>query len=331
MTEDREVSGSPRSPFAEALVVARYELAAMLLSVRAVLLAVVYGGITFVLGAIWVGAPGFVAEKIAEQSEDLSKEQVLAMMKDATADPRLAEKLEPTAKEIGGDRLAEAVRDGKIEPLGVYVLGVAKSTGGDALTEALMDALIAGRLSLLAFFVLLLSTFCLPGLVLLVGYDRISEDLHTRYARFVLQRVRRGSYLAGKIAGHWGSVLLLVMLVHLALLGLAAWSGAAGASQLARVLPTVWFGMALLLLAYSCFTALLSVSLSPPFAVLALGGTLLMFLWLSSTFVGPIRKLWMGTWDSRLWALDPPAIVVFAAHVILLGGLAYLRLRTRDV
>ena len=57
--------------------------------------------------------------------------------------------------------------------------------------------MVKGDLPPLVLGVLFFSTFAIPWLILLVGYNRISEDVATKYTRYVLQRVHRGAYLAG--------------------------------------------------------------------------------------------------------------------------------------
>src|SRR5688572_5331060 len=66
----------------------------------------------------------------------------------------------------------------------------------EKLTEAgfnphLAEAMVRGDLPPLVLGVLFFSTFAIPWLILLVGYNRISEDVSTKYTRYLLQRVHR--------------------------------------------------------------------------------------------------------------------------------------------
>jgi ABC-type transport system involved in multi-copper enzyme maturation permease subunit len=124
--------------------------------------------------------------------------------------------------------------------------------------------------------VLYFSTFAIPWLILLVGYNRISEDVQTKYTRFLLQRVHRGAYLAGKIAGHWVASLLAIIVVHSLLLAYAAATDRFDVAAVLKVMPRVWLSMALFVLAYSTFTCMVSSVLQPPFLVLLIG-TMLLF------------------------------------------------------
>ena len=285
-------------PVGEALIVARYELIAMLLSVRSVLFAVIYGGLSFGVGALHGKVTGWMDEKLAEQMPSLSAVERADMLNNKEQLGQMFEKAPELVDALGG--------------------------------QAVVDALVDGTVPSVVLLVLFVSTFTVPGLVLIVGYDRIADDLATRYARFILQRIRRGSYLAGKILGHWGAVLIVMMVVHLLLVALSTVSDGLDPGAIAVALPRVWLGLAVFLLAYVGFSAMLSSTISPPFAALAVGGMMLMGLWLAS-FVDAFGVVWMGTWDMRLWVLDPPALGVFVGYSTLFIGLAFARLRTRDV
>lgn len=271
----------------EAFIVARYEIIAMVVSVRALLLVVTYGVIAGGFGALylWVDRQsGGKLEEIAKKTGELAaaeKEQIISQMADKIGRP-----------------LAEAILNGDLPPL--------------------------------VLFVLLLSTFVIPGLVLLVGYGSIAEDLHTRYARFLLQRVRRGSYLAGKIAAHFIVAYGAVIFVHVMLLLYATTISNFDTERTLVALPRIWLAMAFFVLGYVAYTAVFSAILSPPFLAFAIGGIALLSIWVLAFFPG-IDKVWMGAWHMQLWALDVRAIGVYVAHAIVFIALSYVGLRRRDV
>lgn len=194
----------------------------------------------------------------------------------------------------------------------------------------LAEAIVSGDLPPLVLFVLLLSTFVIPGLVLLVGYGSIAEDLHTRYARYVLQRVRRASYLAGKLVAHFSIAYAAVILVHVGLLAYASTLPNFDLARTVAALPRIWVAMAFFIAGYVAFTSMFSATISPPFAAFAIGGMALLALWVLAFFPG-VGSVWMGSWHMQLWALDPRAIAVFSAHALAFVALAYLGLRRRDV
>lgn len=287
-----------RGPLAELRVVAEYEIKALLFGVRSILLLVVYGGTAAAFGGFYLWASKRLEQKLIEQNPALAgidKEQMIAEL---VKSEQFQTQIGPMLERMGGTQLLDAVAQGEMP--GVLLV------------------------------VLLLSTFVLPGLVLLVGYDRISDDLSTKYARFVLQRVRRKSYLIGKWLGHWAVVMLAVIAAHL-LLVVLGWAAVddfeAKAALLA--LPRVWIGMAVLLLAYTAFSAVFSSSIAQPFLALAIGAMALMGLWFLS--LGPLHGIWMGTWDMGLWVLDSNALAVFLGHAVLFAGGAFACLRWRDV
>jgi ABC-type transport system involved in multi-copper enzyme maturation permease subunit len=200
---------------------------------------------------------------------------------------------------------------------------------------ALARAMVEGDLPWLVVGVLYFSTFAIPWLILLVGYNRISEDIQSKYTRFLLQRVHRGSYLAGKIVGHWLASLLAIIVVHGMLLAYAAATDRFDVVEVLKVMPRVWLSMALFVLAYSTFTCMVSSVLTPPFLVLLVGTMALFMLkfsvWIGSFFYAPIGDAWIGTWDVALWNFDPRAVAVYAGYSLVFIGLAYFVLRRRDL
>lgn len=283
----------------EVAIVAFYELKGLALGLRSILFLVIYGGVAAACGAFYLWAAGQIEAKLIEANPALASLDRKAMITQFAESDEFREQLGPAITWLGG--------------------------------ETLLQAVLRGEMPWVVLFVLLLSTFVLPPLVLIVGYDRISEDLSSKYCRFVLQRVRRGSYLAGKILGQWATVFAAVLVVHLVLIAVgAAVSPGFETEQVLAAMPKLWVGMALFLLAYVSFVALFSSLLTPPFAALALGGIALMALWFLSTFT-PLRSVWMGTWDMGLWVLDPAAAGVYLAHVLGLGAISWAVLSRRDV
>lgn len=282
----------------ELLVLVTYELRALIFGLRSILFLVIYGG----FGAAVGGGFSWMVRELEKQA--VAKNPALAaldrqaMMAQMLRSDELREQLGPAIERFGG--------------------------------EALLEALARGDLPWVVLVVLLSSTFLLPGLILLVGYDRISEDLSTKFCRFVLQRVRRGTYLTGKLLGHWLVSLLAVIAVHLGLVALGATLVPDfDAGRVMAAMPSIWLGMACFTLAYSAYTMLLSTLFVPPFAALALGAIGLVVMWFLS--LGPLNGVWMGTWDMGLWVLQPTALLVFLAHALLLFGAAHLVLSRRDV
>jgi hypothetical protein len=179
-------------------------------------------------------------------------------------------------------------------------------------------------------FVLFFSTFAIPGLILLVGYSGLADDLQSRFARYALQRVRRESWLVGKVLGHFVVSYVAVVLVHAGLIAYATFATDFDPTTTLHALPRIWAGLALFIFGYVGFTAMFSATLAPPFAAFALGAVALFGLWVVS-FAPTIGLVWMGSWHMQLWALDPRAIGIYAAHGIVFSALAYAGLRRRDV
>lgn len=195
---------------------------------------------------------------------------------------------------------------------------------------AVFDAILSANLPAVLLFVLFFSTFVIPGLVLLIGYGAIGEDLHTRYARYLLQRVRRGSFLAGKIAAHFAVSFLGIVVAQLLLLAAAQTLDNFDNELIIEALPRVWLAMAIFTLGYVAFTSVLSALIKPPFAAFALGLMVLAVLWVVSK-IPPIDRVWMGAVDIELWALTPYAISIYMAHAVVFLGIAWFGLQRRDV
>jgi ABC-type transport system involved in multi-copper enzyme maturation permease subunit len=282
----------------ELWIIAEQELRSLLFGVRSLLLLVLYGGTAAASGGFYLWVARQIEQKMVEQNPALASLDRQAMFAEMLKSEEFRQNMSPVLTRMGGTEL--------------------------------LDALASGQMPFVVLVVLLTSTFVLPVLVLIVGYDRVSDDLATKYSRFVLQRVRRGTYLAGKILGHWGVVMIAVIVAHLSLLAAgAALAEGFETGKIARLLPTIWAGMALFLLCYVAFSALFSSLVTPPFAALALGAISLMALWFLS--LNLLNGVWMGTWDMGLWVLSPPALLVFLAHALLLGSGAFAVLRWRDV
>jgi hypothetical protein len=273
--------------FRELFIVARYEIASLALSVRAVLLIVGYGVTAGAVGAFYLWLDKVSEGKLAEFAKK-------------------AGELTPDQKEQ-------------------IISQVSKSVG-----RPLASAIFNGDLPPLVLMVLLLSTFAIPGLVLLVGYSGIADDLSSRFARYILQRVRRPAYLYGKLLGHFVVSYLAIILVHALLLAYATTIDNFDLEKTLPALPRIWAAMAFFVLGYVAFTAFFSSVISPPFAAFAVGGMALIGFWIIS-FIPTVGEVWMGSWHMRLWALDPEAIGVYLAHALVFSGLAYVGLRRRDV
>jgi hypothetical protein len=278
---------APQSVFKEALIVARYELISMVLSVRAVMFVVLYGMASGIVGRLYLWAD---------------------------------EQIGITASyEKGMSALTDADRQAMIQK--------AVDSG---FPRAVAEAMLEGNLPPLVFAVLFFSTFVIPALIVLTGYTAIADDLNTRFARYVLQRVRRGSFLAGKIAAHFLVSFAAVLVVHLILLVAAQAIDNFDNEKTMQALPRIWLAMAVFTLAYSAFTATFSTLLRPPFLAFAISLMALVFLWVLSKF-SPFDRVWMGALDLDLWALSPQAFAIYGAHILVFSGLAWLAMNKRDV
>lgn len=239
---------------------------------------------------------------------------------------------------------ADEKTEGQFTKLSGQIVDMAASEKAQVLEQlqdsgvpsAVLEAFFDGTLPLFLLVILWSSTFILPLMMLLVGFNRISGDVSTRFTRYVLQRVHRGSYLTGKIVGHWLVSFLAVLIVQAGLLAIASTrDDVFGFDAIVSAMPRIWAAMALFTFAYVAYTQLFSILFSQPFLSLLFGmmGILtikfvtfvLQFVW------APLGQVWLGDWDLRLWVLEPAAIGVFLAYGLGFVGLSFLALRRKDL
>lgn len=276
---------------------ARAEAREMVLSFRAIAFVILYAGLA--------GGMGYACDQIDQKSDG-------QITKAAT---QIAE-------------LPQEDRDEQIDK-------IVEETGASASDASLLRFFADDTLPLKVKFVLLVSTFIIPALIFLIGFNRISDDIHTKYTRYVLQRVHRGPYLAGKIFGHWLVSFLAVVLVQLSLLIVGDAFDVFELSETLPNMPVIWAGFAIFVLAYVAFMAVFSSWLTPPIAALFLA-LIALFALKMGTAIGslaykPIGRAWLGSWDYGLWRLEPMAVAVYLAYAGLFTGLAYWILRRRDL
>lgn len=212
---------------------------------------------------------------------------------------------------------------------------IVEGAAQQGMSTYLVEAILNGDLPPMVFGVLVGSTFAIPLLMLLIGFNRISEDISTRYTRYLLQRVHRGSYLAGKLIGHWIVSFTALVIVHIALLAYAKVNDLYDMDSTLAAMPRIWLALAILVFGYSAYTTLVSATLNPPIVVLLLGVIGLMMIRVAQMVLGivyePLGKFWMGSWDVELYALDPAAVGIYLAYALVFIALAHLVLRRRDL
>lgn len=288
-----------------ALIVARAELAAMILSFRSIFLVVLYGGV--LLGAFKLVLSVFRAAR-----EEIAKQLGAGS---GLMDPRTL--------------IDSFIRSDKFQTwVDTEVLSMARAAGGEA--ETLVLAMRAGDLPWPAALGLVVTAGTLPPLLLLISYDRISTDLGTRYVRFLFQRVHRSAYLAGKIAGQWGVAVAVMLVANLGLLLFGAQVAELDLGALLPRLPPVWLGMSLVLLAYVALFTVFSCAFTRPFFVLLVAGFAHFVAGMFGLF-SEFGQVWMGRFDVRIALLQPPAVGLVLLHVALFVGLAVFTLGRRDV
>ncbi len=229
-----------------------------------------------------------------------------------------------------------AALSGQMDSLGVTERGAILEQVTEAgFPEAVANAVISGELPILLLVLLWSSTLVVPGLILLVGFNRISGDISSRFTRYVLQRVHRESYLLGKIVGHWLISFLAVVAVHCVLLVLGKVYDVFDFEQTLAAMPQIWAGMALFTFAYVAYTQMFSVLVAQPFLSLLFGfmgiAAIRVLTFILGFMYEPLGQIWLGDWDMRLWAMDPIAVAVFLAYGLGFSALALVALRRRDV
>ncbi len=201
----------------------------------------------------------------------------------------------------------------------------------EVLRDSLGQTLLYGGLPPLPFVVLFGSTVFVPLLSVFVGYNRIADDLSIRYTRFIFQRIRRGSYLAGKIGGVFVFSTAAILLVQVLLVCLGVLGDHFEAERMMDALPGVWFSIALLVLAYVAYVSFFSVISPTPFLALLFSVMGLAVIRTATALVPALRTIWIGHWDLQLWVLDGTAVMVYLATAAVFSFLAFGALIKRDV
>ncbi len=300
-------SPAARNVVFETLAVARAEFVGMLLSLRAAFLLITY--------SVFAGGAAYALVSFDDKSKDFLKK----VSNGVAPKVGLLQKFTEEATTMEAAERAKMLAELKSMPMG----------------ETFANVIFDASLPPLVVLVLYASTFVIPGLILLVGYNRISEDISTGFTRFVLQRVHRGSYLAGKVLGHWAVCALVIILVQVGLLIAGKATGVFGMDRAVKAMPQVWAGVLFFTLAYASYSAFFSSLLNPPWVVLLVGIASMpvfkLLLWLASFVWDPLGHLWLGAWDAELWKLQMDAIAVHMGYVLLLCGASYLILWRRDL
>lgn len=284
---------SERSRFAEILTVAGAEAVDMILSVRLFFLMAVYGGVGILTGYMWRMTDANSEGQLREFSE-----------KAATLSPdERAENLERMAEE------------------------------GGPFLEWLGSLIFDPQLPLLAMLILQVSGWVLPLLILFVGYNRVADDLQSRYTLYIFQRIHRDSYLVGKVLGHAAVCFAAVIVMQVVWLGLANVYEFYGAENMGAAVPRLWLGMVAYVLAYSAYTMFVSAAFGRPVVALMLG-TLFMYAgWIGAYLLSflwpPLLGVWLSSWYAPLWQMEPAAYGVFLAYAVgfmTLAGLIFRRI-----
>jgi hypothetical protein len=280
-----------------AATIAVYEARRIALGVRGLALTTL-----FLLG-LGLAARGYQAlveallGQLAEANPGLAGAGVFDQLRD---DPRFREQLTPALEWLGGSALVDAVFEARLPPIFLVVVGAA--------------------------------VLAVPPLIVLAGYDRVSDDLHSKHARFLVQRVRRETLVFGKWLGlvlGAGGPLLAAALILLGV-GVAVVPELGGTAGLV-CLPNVLVGLALTVAAYGAIVTFLSTLLAPPFVALLVGSMVLFALWIAQFALDPLRAVWLGRYAVELWLFDPLAIAVFVGHVLVWLAAAALVLRAKDL
>lgn len=290
----------------EVLLVMERELRAMFLSVRSIFLALIYG--SALVTSFWAGIAGF------RKLRDKFREQVAAQG-GSNFDADIA---------IDQAMKSDSFRDWMQE----QVLPWAQGAGPE--TELAVRSLGGGEVPWSIVLGVIVSGAVLPPLLLLISYDRVSSDLSIKYTRYLLQRIRRGSYIVGKLLGQWVVILGIVLVVQALALLLGAGVPELAVSEMIPHLPAAWVGTSLALLAYLSFFTIYSVWFDRSFLSLMVGGVgyfvVTIFGWASA-----VGQVWIGRWDFRVALLQPSAIAVALANTAVFLGISYVIMRRRDV
>jgi ABC-type transport system involved in multi-copper enzyme maturation permease subunit len=305
----------PSSPIREAWIVGRNEFRYLLLSLRTLAPMAIYAG----FAALAVYAYLYTANR--------AREEAIANI---------------------GEGAAEYLTQKSQDITGAVLEFVGWGTKGDA-AELFRD-----KVPLIVVFFFAISSYFLPLLVAVVTFDQFSE-LSTRGARFVLLRVRRGSYVAGKAVSAVAAVAAFLLVMWLVVVGVSiAHDGTETAPYAVREGLRGWALMLLLALPYLSVTALISSFVRPGLAfLLTLGAWVAM--WIGGGIVNTLLPWMLNRWGfpsaadaerhllaifpwhhaPKLISRDGATLASGAGALLLLAAIGYLLtwfvVRRRDV
>ena len=206
---------------------------------------------------------------------------------------------------------------------------------GGPMAQMFGELLYDPALPPLAMIVLQGSSWILPLLILLVGYNRIAEDLESRYTRYIMQRVHRDSYLGGKVLGHAAVCIVAVLAVQGLWIVLASVFQLYGAERMWGATIRIWPAMVVYVLAFATYTMLVSTLFARSMLALLLGTLMLYAIWFAlnvASFVwAPLGEIWLSSWYGELYRLRPVGILVFFAYTAAFLLLANTVLRRIDL
>jgi ABC-type transport system involved in multi-copper enzyme maturation permease subunit len=183
-----------------------------------------------------------------------------------------ADRIRDEATKQVGDKALEQIEAQSETMVGQALETTGWGTRGDA-AEMMRD-----NVPLIVIFFFAVASYFLPMLVALVSFDQFSE-LSTRGARFVLLRVRRGTYVAGKACASIGTVAVFLLIMWTVVAGVAVYRGGNSAPVIVRESLRAWALMTVLALPYLSITALISCFVRPGLAfVLTLGAWIAMWI-----------------------------------------------------
>jgi ABC-type transport system involved in multi-copper enzyme maturation permease subunit len=183
--------------------------------------------------------------------------------------------------------------------------------------------------------------YALPLLILLIGFEQIAGEIQHRSIRYLANRARRSSIVAGKALGVWAVVGVMTAVLHLTVWTVILIRGGESFGNVLSWGSRLWLFAMADAAAYVGLTALISSFFRTPIVAMFVGFAVFFGMWLTSSILGVFdatkAATWAfpGTYEKLLSSPEPlkvlaglGALVVWGAAMVALAALVVER---RDI
>jgi ABC-type transport system involved in multi-copper enzyme maturation permease subunit len=180
-------------------------------------------------------------------------------------------------------------------------------------------------------FILRITVWLTPLLVLIIGFDAISAELQYRSVRYWTVRVRRASYYVGKVIGLWAVVAIVTLGMDLLVWGVFLVNGKT-AGEVLSTGPGLWLVSLPISFAWAAIASLVGSQFrAPMLALLTTWATFFGLFIASHVGVGALKFIYPNAYEDwmladlekvpQVFADDPKRMAIGVAGCFALGAI----------